>query len=149
MARGSHVTLASLLMSVGACALLVGCTGAPSQGMPPSGSLDALVPEVIGAIDSNDHAAFAALFADQEPDDVQQAFDACAPISPESRYRPDLDAIVPGRFTIYLSGVSRSDASPKACILQLIWHDHAWTVTASEVEPSAVPTPAPGDGSPY
>ena len=148
MARQARSALATLLTSAGACALLVGCS-APSHDVPPEGSLDALVPKVIEAIDSNDQATFAALFAEQEPVDVQQAFDACAPISPEGRYRPDLDAIVPYRFTIYLSGVARTSETPQACMLQLIWEDHAWTVAASEVAPSAVPSPEPGDGSPY
>ena len=148
MARQARSALAFLLTSAGTCALLVGCA-APSHDVPPEGSLDALVPKVIEAIDSNDQGTFAALFAQQEPDAVEQAFIACASISPEGRYRPELDAIVPYRFTIYFSGVSRTNESPQACMLQLIWGDHAWTVAASEVAPSAVPSPEPGDGSPY
>ena len=148
MTQRARRALATLLTSACACALLVGCA-ATSHDVPPEGSLDVLVPKVIEAIDSNDQATFAALFAKQEPDALEQAFTACARISPEGRYRPDLDAIVPYRFTIYLSGVSRTNETPQACMLQLIWHDHAWTVAASEVAPSAVPTPEPGDGSAY
>jgi hypothetical protein len=138
-----------LLLSAAACVLLAGCIGPPSHSVPPEGSLDALVPEVIEAIDANDQAAFAALFAEQEPDDLQQAFDSCASISPDGRYRPELSAIVPYLFTIYLSGVSRDDATPQACMLHLVWDDAAWTIEGTEVAPSAVPTPEPGHGGPY
>jgi hypothetical protein len=149
MAGGGRVSLAPLLISVSACVLLAACAGPPSHAVPPEGSLDALVPKVIEAIDSSDQAAFAALFADQDPDGVGEAFDACDSISPEGRYRPNLDALVPYLFTIYLSGVSRQDGSPRACMLHLVWDDHAWTIEGNEVEPSAVPTPAPGDRGPY
>jgi hypothetical protein len=145
----AHLTLASLAVSAATCALLAGCAGPPSHSVPPDGSLEALVPEVIHAIDSNDPAAFAALFPGQEPDEVRRPFEACASISRVGRYRPDLDAIVPYLFTVYFRGVSLEDASPRACILHLVWDDHDWTIEGGEVEPSAVPTPAPGDGSPY
>ena len=138
---------ATLLLG-GAVALvaLVSCGAPPgTHGTPPDGSREELTISVLAAIDVRSVEDLAELFPTQPTHDLEEVIDACGPIDPGRRDSPPWDEIVPYRFTIYLSGPQRTDDTPVACIISLVWigAEGPWTISGESIAPSAVPTPNP------
>ena len=123
---------------------MVGCEAPPgTHGTPPDGSREELTLSVLAAIDDQSLEGLGTLFPTQPAEELEGVIDACGPIDPRRRVSPPWDEIVPYRFTIYLSGPQRTDDTPVACIISLVWlgTEGPWTISGESIAPSAVPTP--------
>lgn len=127
---------------------LTACAAPPDgteHGAPPEGSRDRLIDNVIGALDGQEASDLQDLFPDQSKQDMQVVLEDCGSIDPAERTVSDLGEIVPYRYTVYLSGQSRTDGTARACYFQVEWEgtEGPWRISSESIAATSVPTRTP------